>query len=178
MAGFIMLVLASLGFGLSQYIVYKNRAVGLETRLVAVRDESAATLNNTTNKIKEIAQVPDMYKADLYGLVEKTFAGRYGKDGSKAVFQFIQENNMTLDPQMYRQIQVAIEAGRNEFLASQKMMIDAKRAYELQLNYVWSGFWMELAGYPKVDLNSFKVLQSNEVQTKFETGSDDVIKLR
>lgn len=172
------LLLGTVLFGVSQYVVYKNRAVTLETRLKAVHEESSATLNNTTNKIREIAQVPDMYKADLYGLVEKTFSGRYGKDGSKAVFQFMQENNMTLDNELYRKVQVVIESGRNEFLTSQRVMIDAKRVYETQLNYAWSGFWMNIAGYPKVNLADFKALASDEVQTKFATGKDDVIKLR
>ena len=178
MIGIIAVFLLSVVFGVSQYIVYKNRAVGIESKLVATLEDSKATLNNTTNKIREMAQVPEMYKNDLYGLVEKTFAGRYGQDGSKAVFQFIQENNLNLDAQLYRNIQAVIESGRNEFLMTQKVMIDVKRTYVTQLEYVYSGFWMGVAGYPRVDLDKFKPLASEEVDTKFETGKDEAIKLR
>ena len=119
-----------------------------------------------------------MYKEDLQGVIEATFQGRYGQDGSKAVFQFIQENNLNLDPQLYRQIQQVMEAGRNDFQMSQKQLIDVKRGYEVQLQQFWSGLWLGFAGYPKVDLSKYKIVVLDDVDVKFESGKDSVIKLR
>lgn len=160
------------------YVKYSNLGVQYESKLNAVWEENQVVLNTYTAKVQETAQVPDMFKNDLREIVEATFQGRYGEDGSKAVFQFIQEQNMQLDPQLYRQIQQVIESGRNDFQTSQKTLIDVKRAYEQQLGFFWSGMWLNIAGYPKMDLSKFKIVVLSEVAKKFESGEDSVIKLR
>lgn len=172
---FMFLIAAFLGL---TYIKYANLGASYETRLEAVWDENKVTLNNYTTKVQEIAQVPDMYKNDLKEVIKETFQGRYGQDGSKAVFQFIKEQNMSLDPGMYRQIQQVMESGRNEFATSQRQLIDVKRSYDLALKSVWSGLWLGIAGYPKVDLAKYKIITLESVEQKFETGKDSVIKLR
>lgn len=181
--GIVLGVILSLGvlFGggvVVMYVTYANKGVQFETRLKSTYDENKVVLNSYTSKVQEIAQVPAMFKDDLEDVIEATFQGRYGENGSQAVFQWIQEQNMSLDPMLYRQIQQVMEAGRNEFAASQKQLIDVKRNYEASLNYVWSGFWLDMAGYPKVDLNDYKIITLGEVDQKFETGTDSVIQLR
>ena len=76
------------------YVKYSNLGVQYESKLNAVWEENQVVLNTYTAKVQETAQVPDMFKNDLREIVEATFQGRYGEDGSKAVFQFIQEQNM------------------------------------------------------------------------------------
>lgn len=178
MGVFLALVLAIGGAGLANYVSYHDQGVNYETRLDAEWNKSKNTLSTYTTKVQEVAQVPGMFRDDLLKVVEATFQGRYGQDGSKAVFQFIQEKNMNLDPVMYRQIQQVMESGRNDFQASQNAVIDIKRSYETQLGKVWSGFWMKLAGYPKVDLIKYKVVILDGVNQKFDSGQDEVIKLR
>lgn len=166
------------GFFAMNYIKYHNIGVQYEQRLKGVWSENTVVLNTYTTKVQEVAQVPGMYKEDLSSVIKDTFSGRYGKDGSKAVVQFIQEQNMNLDPSMYRQIQQVMEAGRNEFQTSQKMLIDVKMNYEAQLGYFWSGLWLGFAGYPKVNLDDYKILKTADVEAKMESGVDSVIKLR
>lgn len=160
------------------YVHYKNVGVQYEQQVKATYDDNKVTLNALTTKVQEIAQVPDMYKKDLQDVIKQTFEGRYGGDGSQAVFQMIQENNMNLDPTMYRQIQQVMEAGRNEFKTSQKQLIDVTRNYEASLNYVWSGFWLNIAGYPKINLDDYRVIVTDEVDKKMKSGKDSVIKLK
>lgn len=176
--GFIGVLVAAAVFVVVTYIKFANSGVTQEQMLKATWEENTAVLNNYTVKVQEVAQVPDMFKNDLREVISDTFTGRYGDGGSKAVFQFIQENNMNLDPVLYRQIQQVMEAGRNEFLTSQRKLIDVKMNYEAQLNYVWSGFWLGVAGYPKVDLNKYQIIKLDDVARKMESGQDSVIKLR
>ncbi len=164
------------GLGIT-YVQYHNLGVKYESTLDATWQSNKNVLSTYTTKVQETAQVPGMYKKDLMQVVEATFQGRYGKDGSKAVFQFIQEKNMNLDPLMYRQIQQVIESGRNDFKTSQDALIDVKRSYDVQLKSFWSGLWLNIAGYPKVDLNKYKIVVLGEVNDKFESGADSVIKL-
>lgn len=174
LAALVVLVAVSL-FG--TYISYHNTGAQYETKLEATWQENKVVLNTYTTKVQEVAQVPAMHKKDLQEIVKQTFEGRYGKDGSKAVFQFITENNLNLDPQLYRQIQQVMESGRNDFQTSQKSLIDVKRSYETQLNMFWSGLWLKVAGYPKINLNKYKIVVLDDVNTKFESGKDSVIKL-
>lgn len=171
----VLLVVVGL-FG--SYVSYHNLGIQYEAKLEATWQENKVVLNTYTTKVQEVAQVPDMYKEDLQEIVKQTFEGRYGKDGSKAVFQFINENNMNLDPQLYRQIQQVMESGRNDFQTSQKSLVDVKRAYDTQLGMFWSGLWLRLAGFPKSDLSKYKIVVLDQINVKFESGEDSVIKLR
>lgn len=159
-------------------IHFHNLGVNYETKLEATWQENKVTLNTYTTKVQEMAQVPDMYRDDLQKVIQSTFQGRYGADGSKAVFQWIKEQNMNLDPKLYQNLQQVMESGRNEFQMSQKILIDTKAAYERQLKYFWSGLWLRVLGYPKVDMSKYKIITLESVEAKFETGKDEVIKLR
>lgn len=171
-----LLSVALVACGLT-YVKYKNIGVNYEQQVKAVYDDNKVTLNSYTTKVQEVAQVPDMYKKDLQDVIKGTFEGRYGENGSQAVFQMIQESNMNLDPKMYQQIQQVMESGRNEFKTSQKQLIDVTRNYEASLNYVWSGFWLNLAGYPKINLNDYRIIVTDDVDQKMKSGKDSVIKL-
>lgn len=172
------LMFAGMFFVVAMYIKYHNLGVTFEKRLEGTWQENKVVLNTYTTKVQEVAQVPGMMRDDLGKVIEQTFQGRYGSDGSKAVFQFIQEQNMNLDPQLYRQIQQVMEAGRNDFQTSQKVLIDVKMNYQAALDYAWSGFWLGVAGYPKLDLTKYNIVTLGEVEAKFESGRDEVIKLR
>lgn len=171
-------IVAIAAFVVMTMVKYHNLGVTYETKLDATWQDNKVTLNSYTTKVQEVAQVPGMMRDDLGKVIEQTFQGRYGADGSKAVFQFIQEQNHQLDPQLYRQIQQVMEAGRNDFQTSQKMLVDVKKNYEAQLNYAWSGFWLGVVGYPKLDLTKYNIVTLGSVEAKFESGVDEVIQLR
>lgn len=163
-------------FGLS-FVKYYNAGVGYERQVKMVYDDNKVILNSYTTKVQEVAQVPSMYKKDLQDVIQGTFEGRYGENGSQAVFQMIQEQNLNLDPTMYQQIQQVMESGRNEFKTSQRQLVDVTQNYQASLDYLWSGFWLNLAGYPKINLNDYKILTTDEVESKFKSGKDEVVKL-
>ena len=80
--------------------------------------------------------------------------------------------HITLDASMYVKIQQVIEAGRNKFQNAQTQLIDQKRAYATNLGYVWKGFWMKLAGYPKINLDDYKAITTAEANAVFDTGME------
>lgn len=139
--------------------------------------ESQNTLANYTTKIGEMIQIPALYKNDLKEIVSATFGGRYGKDGSQAVMQMIQEQNLPFDSSMYVKIQNTIESGRNEFRLSQTKKIDICEEYNKQVSYLWSGTFMKLAGYTKATVEKQCVLVLNDhTNNAFKTGIDNGIK--
>lgn len=173
----VAVIAVGLGFLASMWS-YSNQATKAEVNIGRFDSDRQNVLSAYTLKIKEMAQVPDKYKADLQDVIKATFEGRYGADGSKAVFQFIQEKNLNLDSKLYQNLQVAMEAGRNNFQLAQTKVIDACANYEGLRNYVVSGFFVELAGFPKKNIG--KLCQTVvDVQTKqtFESGVAEAIKL-
>jgi hypothetical protein len=161
------------------YVSAYNFGNQAEKQLVALRDNNKNILAQYGQKVQEAAQVPGMYRDDVTKVVTAAIEGRYGPDGSKATWQWIQEQNPSLDPKVYIQIQQIIEAGRNEFQRGQTQMIDARRSYETALGYFWQGLWLKIAGYPKVDLAQFQPVTTDRTEEAFAKGKEDSpLKLR
>lgn len=163
---------------ITAYISNANYANAAEKQIEATWQNNQNILGQYTLKVQEIASVPEMYKNDLKEVMSAELSSRYGAQGSKASMQWIKEHSVNFDSSMYNKIQQVIEAGRNEFQNAQTRLIDEKRAYETNLGYVWSGFWMRIAGYPKTDLNKYKPVVAADTAKAFETGVQAPIKLR
>lgn len=160
------------------YISAANYGNRTENALKAKMEDNENIYANGTQKVMEIAQVPTMYKNDLKEIVTAAIQGRYGENGSQATFQWLKEQNPGLDSAMYVKIQQVIESFRDEFKNAQTQMLDQRRAYENALGYVWQGFWLNMAGYPKIDLNKFTIVTTDKARQTFETKRDTGIQLR
>lgn len=178
----VVLVLVSLltiaGILVGSYVSAVNYGVSAEAGIKYAWEDNQQVYGNYTNKVQEIAAVPELYKNDLKEVVTAALTSRYGKDGSKAAFQWIQEHQTNVDPGLYKKIQEVIEAGRNEFQTKQTRLLDLKRNYETNLGYVYRGFWLKLAGFPRTDLSKYNAITSAESKESFQTGLSKPVKLR
>ena len=75
-------------------------------------------------------------------------------------------------------VQRMIEAGRNKFENAQTKFIDTKRVYQTKIDQLWSGLWLRVTGFPKINLDDYKIISSTHAKKAFETGIDDGVKLR
>ena len=185
-----LIVLAILGIIIAvpivSYITASNAGNRAEQRVAAFREDNENVLAQYMQKVKEAAQVPAMQRDDLIAVFTGANESRYGKTGSAAVMQWIQEQNPNLDQATYVQIQRIIEAGRTEFRTAQTRLVDSKRAFRTQLGTVWRGFWLRTAGYPTIRIgypigtpDDYPIVSIEAASGAFKSGREQgPIKLR
>ncbi len=144
-----------------------NGCVRQENGLEAQYSQNQNDYTSYWNKLKEMAQVPSMYEADLEKVYKSALAGRYGEGGSKAVVSFIAEHNPQLDSSMYTHIQQAIEAGRDHFEADQKELLDKRRVYENSLGEWPGSAFASSMGFPRVDLKKYDPVINDAAEAAF-----------
>lgn len=174
--GLIVIVVAAC---FMSYVSANNYGAAVEAQLRAQYSNNQNILTGYYQKIKEAAQVPDMYAEDLKKVTTAAIQGRYGDKGSQATFQWLKEQNPQLDVKVYTKLQQIIEAGRDEFKNGQSKMLDIKRQYEAQQGFFWRGMWLRIAGYPKEDMSKYKPVIVDSVEKAFEKGKEEgPVKLR
>ena len=120
-----------------------------------------------------------MMKDDLKEVIKEAIGGRYGAEGSKATWQWIQENNPSVDPSLYQNIQQAIEAGRNKFENAQTLLLSRCQEYQTQQGYLVRGVFIRMTGYPKIDMEKMCTpIVSEYGKEAFDTGVEQGLKLR
>jgi hypothetical protein len=169
-----IMVLASVGILVGTY----NSAVQMEVSITAQYDQNKNNYAKMFNSLKESVQVPDMYIDGLKKVYDSALQGRYGKDGAKAMFTWIQEQNPQVDAKVYTKLQTLIEANRNDFEANQKTLIDKRQIYQVYLQQQPRGFILKAMGFPGIDMNKYNVVTSDETENAFETKKAGPISLK
>jgi hypothetical protein len=151
----------------------------MEQGIKAQYEQDQNKLSEYSLKVTEAAQVPGLAKDHIIEVSKAAMQGRYGADGSKAVFQSIKEAYPgTVDPALYLKIQSIIESGRTSFSIEQEKLIDKKRVYETALGAPWQGLWLGIAGYPRINLDDYKIVKSDYSNQSFGTGVDSGVKIK
>lgn len=174
---FLILVFVSIAFAFFSYISYANLGNRTEKKIIGVWENNKNISGTCTNKILEIAQVPGMYRDDLIKIVEAEMGGRYSNQ-KQVMANFIRERSLSYNDSMYIKVQNEIIACANQFSHAQTTLTDIKRVYTTELDNVWGGFWLELSGYPKIDLSKYKIVVAENTEREFETGKRSPLNLR
>lgn len=157
-----------------------NTAITHETGIERTYKNNQNVLSSYSLKMAEAIQIPSIARDDLVAVIKEAIGGRYGSDGSKATWQWIKEQNPSVDPQLYRTLQTMIEAGRNKFENSQTILLDQCAEYQNYRSYLLSGFMLRVMGFPKMnDIEKVCTpIKSGYAQQSFDTGIEEGLKLR
>jgi type II secretory pathway pseudopilin PulG len=165
--GIALLFGVSLVFG---YIGFGNEANRFENGITAAYSNNQNVYDNGWKTVMEKAQVPNQYAKQLKELYTDTMTGRYGPSGSKALLQFIKEENPKLDPSIYVQIQQSVEIFHNQFTQAQTELVSRKQEYQnLYTGTMHGRFYNLIAHYPHIDMSKYDIVTSEKTQQDFGT---------
>lgn len=161
------------------YIGFSNTANGFEADIKAKYTDNKNVYDNGWKRVKELAQVPELQTEALQKLYDSALKSRYGAEGSRALFQFITEQNPQLDQSTFRAIQQNIESFRREFAANQTRLVSIKQQYERFLTATTGGrFYNTFGGYPRIDLSQFDIVTSEKTEQDFENKKSEPLNLK
>lgn len=170
--GVLFLVLG--GIGGSLFLMYQSLhdgAVQTENQIELLSNKSENVLSTTTIKIRDAVGLNDSYTKSLKEVVTAAVEGRYGKDGSKATMQWIQEQNPVFDSKVIMKVHDLIDGGGSEFKISQDQVLEYCKPYKDQLDSLVKGWMLKAAGFPKKDLTKLcRVVSDTDSRAAFDTG--------
>lgn len=175
---FLIATVAVLAFGffiVSQIVGTINGAVVMENGIKAQYSSNQNNLGQLSLKVKESLGVARINNEDLERIIRGSLEGRYGSDGegSKQAMLWVKENYPgQYDPSLMKTVQQTILSGRTDFEVNQNVLIDKVRVYQNQLDFVWSGFWLKMLGFPKIKLDDYKPVISAHAGEAFHTKID------
>lgn len=167
---FLAVILLGAGGVFLAYQSMYDTAVGFENNIKKLNKQSEASLSSTTIKIQNAVGLNSQYTDSLKEVVRAAVEGRYGKDGSKATMQWIQEQNPVYDSKVILKVQDIIDGGGSEFKITQDRKIEECTKYETSRDSLVRGFFLRLAGFPKKDVEDMcAVISDAATQDAFKT---------
>jgi hypothetical protein len=176
-SGLVIGLLVALAFGaivtvslIAGYIGFGNDANRQENGIVASYTNNKNVYDNGWKTVVEKAQVPGEYTDKLKEIYTDTMKGRYGADGSKALLQFIKEQNPTIDASVYKEIQQSVEVFHTQFAQAQTELVSRKQEYQNLYTATTSGrLYNMIAHYPHIDMTKYDIVTSAKTETDFDT---------
>lgn len=172
------------------FLSFYNGAVTTENSLKAQYVENQNTYSAFTSTVLEKAGVADGH-ADKFGeIFLQSMDSRY--EGKNPMMNWITEQNPGLETDLYKEVSISIEAGRQDFRRQQKLLTDKKRVYEDTL-YQFPGFMLASAfGFPgevrgvyapNKDLDGdgrltpldYPIVVTGKTRQVFESGEDEIL---
>jgi hypothetical protein len=180
------LFLVFLGFGyFLGYIGFRNAANQSEQDIVAQYEQAQNVYDNGWKAVVEVAQVPKLQEQNYKDLYDGVMKGRYGANGSQALFQFIKEQNPKLSDETYTKIQRTIETFHANFEASQQDLVAKKQSYRIlvtattdSLLYNGIGHFPHIkVGIPTGAQDDYAIVTSDKTQNDFKSKKANPIDL-
>jgi len=166
----------ALVFFIAIYVVmnisYSNKEIRLKNLVTAQVDTRDANYDKTWKVISQQVQLTEKYAEDFKEVYKGMLQGRYGEQGSQAMWQWIREQNPQLDASMYKTVQNTIEAQREQFFVEQKKLISMDREHK-NLRETFPGSWF-VGDRPSVEFN---IITSQKTKIAAETGEENDVDL-
>lgn len=162
-----VLVGTAIIWGISTY----NGLIRFENRIEAVDKDMQNVHASIFQQMKQQGVAVDKYGQMVIEAINVALSGRYGEKGSKAAFQWIHEQNPTIDSKIMEKLQVAIEAGYNKFEATQRTKLDVVRIYKDATQVFPSNIISGMFGFPRKSWDELgRIVTSSQTKKDFWSG--------
>lgn len=162
------------------YVNITNKEITLRNKTEAQQDVCKANYDKMFKVISQTAQVPTEFmkqaKDAFQSIYTPLMEGRYSNDRGGALMSWVSEHNPAFDlgaaADMYKQLQIVIEANRQEYFIEQKKLIDMQREHRTYI-----------AKFPQkifvgdMDPVEIIIITSEKTEQIYESGKEDDINL-
>ncbi len=151
----------------------KNRAGAFESNLEGFQAKTKTSVSTLINTLKSEQFITGDYASVATTAIDKTFKGRFGEGGSKAVFLALKEANIPISPERWESWSRKNASLWAELETSQNTMLDEVTRYKRWLTS-WQSTPAHVLGYPRVDLKQYyDVMLASGAKEAFETKTID-----
>ena len=179
--GFLMVLMLVFG-----YVGWSNGANKFEADIPAQYLQMQNVYDNGWKQVMEENQISDKYADQVKDIFQGTMTGRYGANGSVALFQMIKEDNPKVDPSLLKKVQESIERFHAQFQGAQTQIIALKQSYQTYVFATTSGrFYNMIGSYPHIKCgvpagqpDDYQIVTSGKTQNDFQNHKADQLDLR
>lgn len=153
-------------------ITFKNQEVELREQVNTQQEIIKLNYDKMFKVIAQVAQVPEQAKKAFKDIYPDLIEGRYGDSRGGALMSWVQEHNPEFDWSLYKNVQVAVEANRQEFFIEQKKLEDFRRAHVVLLQKFPGSLF--LSGRSQIEIQT---VTSTKTEEAFNSGKEDNINI-
>ena len=156
------------------YISFRQDCVSFENNISAQDKEMQNVDTEVTNTLITQGLSAKEYGKLVKDAIKAANSGRYGADGSKAMMQWIKEQNPNIDADIFKKFMKAAEAGYAKFAAAQRKKIDLARSYKNLIERkqqipIWGS--IVTSGFPRKPWEDFeRIIVSEDTAETWKTG--------
>lgn len=148
-------------------ISYNNTAERIRTDVEAQYKKIEADYEKMSRIILQQAGIVHKYSKDFKDIYKGMMTGRYGKDGSKAMWQWIKEQNPQIDSTIYQKLMVTVESQRTTLSRKQEQVASMVAEYNKMLRVAPAKWFVD-----GTEMEA-KIISSSNTKVVVETGIDD-----
>jgi len=148
-------------------ISYNNTAERIRTDVEAQYKKIETDYEKMSRIILMQAGIVNKYSTDFKNIYKSMMTGRYGKSGSKAMWQWIKEQNPQLDASVYKKLMTTVEAHRQGFSRKQEKVAMMVAEYNKMLRVAPAKWFVD-----GTEMEA-KIVSSSNTKVIMDTGIDD-----
>ena len=148
-------------------ISYQNSYERIDQDIQAQYKKIESNYEKMSRVILQQAGIVNKYSEDFKNIYKGMMQGRYGKDGSKAMFQWIKEQNPQISDTLYAKLMTTVEAQRTGFDRQQSKVSSMVAESNKMLKTAPAKWFVD------GEIKEAKIVSSSNTKVIMETGVDD-----